>query len=508
MPTYQASEVNPILKNWLEQVGFSRGNPFGTNEADRESFLPEYFVDTGDYEIIRGDPATPQTTVVLAPRGGGKSALRVMLASQCRPTDPDSEILAVPYTQFDLVIAGVQNDFQKITAAHHLRQVLKRSTEALWLTLLQDADMAAAFAPEAQSRFRWFCRQYNRNLLSAGAVKKNLESLLDSPLDVPWPDFLRAVKGGNLADLLTGQEWRSDPRKRLIVEVVGAEPAPLAPHSFSPAELWEAWVSLVLEAGLRAVYVLVDRVDETAWTADNVRTAVDLIVPLMANLPLMETPHSAFKFFLPRYMQSELQSRRAVRQDRLLFRKIAWNERLLSDLLQERLLAYSDGLRRSLAPLCAGTLGLRVDDDLVRYADRSPRRLLRLGNHLFLAHCSRPTKGVQLTQEDWDRALAAFQQEYIPSLRLDEYRQKVYVGEREVALTGLEYRFLLCLYENGGWCDKEKLAVQVWNAEEGVTDQAISRVARRIREKIEPDPGRPIYLITERGSGFWLRHIG
>ena len=510
MPARQISNaVNPILQNWLEQVGFSRGNPFGTNEADRETFLPEYFVDTGDYETIRGDPAAPRTTVVFAPRGGGKSALRVMLSSEGRPTARNSDILAVPYTRFDPIIADVQGDLRAVTVDHHLRLILKQATQTLWQALMRDAELAAAFSPEARSRFHWFCREYHPNLLSPWAVKQNLESLPDGRFDAPWPEFQQAVTAGRLAALWPRHDWRGDPHKRLVVEVVDAEPAPLDVRSLSPADLWEAWLVLALDVGLQAVYVLVDRVDETARTAGDVQAAVDLIAPLMANLPLMETPHSAFKFFLPRRMQSELLSRRAIRPDRLLFRQIVWDESLLRALLQERLLAYSEGSRRSLSSLCADAFTLDVDEALVRYADRSPRRLLHLGELLFLARCSRPaTTGVQLTQKDWDRALADLQQEYIPLLRLDRQRQQVYVGERAVKLTGLEYRLLSCLEENKGWCDKEKLALQVWDAADGVTDQAISRLVRRVREKIEPDPANPIYLITERGSGFWLRHIG
>ena len=41
----------------------------------------------------------------------------------------------------------------------------------------------------------------------------------------------------------------------------------------------------------------------------------------------------------------------------------------------------------------------------------------------------------------------------------------------------------------------------------GVTDQAVSRLVRRLREKIEPYPSDPVYLLTEHSAGFRLQHV-
>ncbi|HQF00371.1 MAG TPA: hypothetical protein PLG06_11640, partial [Anaerolineae bacterium] len=90
------------LEQWLKAVGFVKGNPFATaNAEDERTFLPECFVDTGHYFSILGDPQKPQTTLVLAPRGGGKTAYRVMLEQQCYPQGALVNALAVPYLTFD-----------------------------------------------------------------------------------------------------------------------------------------------------------------------------------------------------------------------------------------------------------------------------------------------------------------------------------------------------------------------------------------------------------------------
>jgi hypothetical protein len=49
----------------------------------------------------------------------------------------------------------------------------------------------------------------------------------------------------------------------------------------------------------RAVYVLVDRVDEAPGIGSDPERAVTLLEPLISNQPLLEMPHLAFKFFIP-----------------------------------------------------------------------------------------------------------------------------------------------------------------------------------------------------------------
>lgn len=80
--------LNQKLEQWRKAVGFVRDNPFTTANAkdeDERTFLPECFVDTGHYFSILGNPQKPQTTLVLASRGGGKTAYRVMLDSNAIP---------------------------------------------------------------------------------------------------------------------------------------------------------------------------------------------------------------------------------------------------------------------------------------------------------------------------------------------------------------------------------------------------------------------------------------
>jgi hypothetical protein len=70
-----------------------------TNAAE-EPRLSDYFVEPPYFVSVMGDPSRPQSHVVLAPRGGGKTAQRRMIedASQSQA------ILCVTYDTFDLAM--------------------------------------------------------------------------------------------------------------------------------------------------------------------------------------------------------------------------------------------------------------------------------------------------------------------------------------------------------------------------------------------------------------------
>ena len=74
-------------------------------------------------------------------------------------------------------------------------------------------------------------------------------------------------------------------------------------------------------------------------------------------------------------------------------------------------------------------------------------------------------------------------------------------------LTSLEYRLLLLLYGNlDRICDKYRIVEAVWSEEflDEVDDARVEKLVSRLRQKIEPDPNEPQYLLTVRGRGYKL----
>ena len=97
----------------------------------------------------------------------------------------------------------------------------------------------------------------------------------------------------------------------------------------------------------------------------------------------------------------------------------------------------------------------------------------------------------------------------VPTLcpvRLDEDTGEVWVNGRRVKdLSNKEFLLLRYLYENAGRvCLKNEIWEAVWPEykEEGMEDYPIQKLVSRLRQKIEPNPGRPRYILTVWGRGY------
>jgi len=93
-------------------------------------------------------------------------------------------------------------------------------------------------------------------------------------------------------------------------------------------------------------------------------------------------------------------------------------------------------------------------------------------------------------------------------IRIDVEAGDVWVdGKLAPLLTELEYKLLLLLYGNlDHICDKYKIVESVWgeNYIDEVDDARIEKLVSRLREKLEPNPVEPKYVITVRGRGYKL----
>jgi hypothetical protein len=95
-------------------------------------------------------------------------------------------------------------------------------------------------------------------------------------------------------------------------------------------------------------------------------------------------------------------------------------------------------------------------------------------------------------------------------LRLDRDSHRVFVDEEELdpPLSPPQYRLLELLYINSGSvCSRDAVVETVWSDAhngEGVSEQAIDALVRRLRDRLaEADPDHQ-YIVTMRGHGFRL----
>jgi two-component system KDP operon response regulator KdpE len=89
-------------------------------------------------------------------------------------------------------------------------------------------------------------------------------------------------------------------------------------------------------------------------------------------------------------------------------------------------------------------------------------------------------------------------------LSVDLVRRIVKVGEREVKLSPKEYDLLRVLVQHAGKVLTHRFLLrELWDE---LTDAQYLRVyVRQLRQKIEADPERPQFVLTETGIGYRLR---
>lgn len=94
----------------------------------------------------------------------------------------------------------------------------------------------------------------------------------------------------------------------------------------------------------------------------------------------------------------------------------------------------------------------------------------------------------------------------VDDLKMDLARRLVTVDDKQVSLTPTEYEILRLLLQHAGKVlTHHQLLRQVWGSAYE-SEMHILRVnISNLRRKIEPDPSRPHYLLTEPGVGYRIR---
>lgn len=88
-------------------------------------------------------------------------------------------------------------------------------------------------------------------------------------------------------------------------------------------------------------------------------------------------------------------------------------------------------------------------------------------------------------------------------LTLDAEKREVRLGGVELKLSRKEFDLLtaLCMHP-GRVFDRASLLERVWGADVLVDERTVDVHVRWLREKIEPEPSKPLHLLTVRGVGY------
>ncbi len=398
------------IETWLKSFGFVR-NPFETTEAKGEAsyatdFLHETFVKPDGFDEIMGHPFHPKSSLIFAPKGRGKSTTRLMLAHFCwegifskeYPDEDDKYILPVQHTRFENVLGATYYPTALVEA--HVSEILYRATFALVDMLIAKPELVArvnVMDPlrrlELQSFIIFFAthippRQY-----------KQARDILGS--EITYYDNVRGSMGFALPGNTKQQIGLSDQEIKSFLHTRA---------SVSPLDRLGRFTDLLTDLNIAAVYVLLDGLDEISETAGDYLSVATILIPLLANLNLMNnTPHLAFKVFAPTESAPFLFSADKVRRDRLAIHEIRLDETGLEEILTRRLTFCSNGAVSSMDAICAPELRGQMGEEMARRVDGNPRHLILLGDYMVRIRCRvADSEGdheeYRLTADDLDQA--------------------------------------------------------------------------------------------------------
>jgi len=88
-------------------------------------------------------------------------------------------------------------------------------------------------------------------------------------------------------------------------------------------------------------------------------------------------------------------------------------------------------------------------------------------------------------------------------LKIDFDRREVWVEGKLVKLRPTEYRLLYHLVQNSGWVvSHDQILAKVWGYEYQDEPHYVRLYVNYLRQKLEKDPAKPKYILTERGVGY------
>jgi len=88
-------------------------------------------------------------------------------------------------------------------------------------------------------------------------------------------------------------------------------------------------------------------------------------------------------------------------------------------------------------------------------------------------------------------------------LVIDRARRRAVVDGEMVDLSATEYKVLACLLDHAGCIlTHQSLLTQVWGWEYAEETDYLKVYIHHLRRKIEKNPKRPFYIVTERGLGY------
>lgn len=353
------------LSPFLMRFGFS-ADPFESWDAETEPDLNQYFVPPPYFDSVLGDSEHPVSQVILAPRGGGKTAQRRMVEAESRKK---GRFLCITYDEFDEPPGG---KLAGVTWGYHVNQLCRRILLGIVIRLDEDDDLASRLSSHQKQLLKYQIPTY-LGTLSAAEHETALKSL--KSFGERSKDFVKRHAGPVAMAI-------NVVMKKLGLDNVSL-PSDLPEEAKADESLryhYRHLLKIVKTVGFDSTYLLVDRVDEIPLTGD-AKSTFKFAEPLLTDLRTLDTPGVAIKFFLWDQIEAALDES-SFRRDRVAVHSLRWTLGELQEMLARRLSAYSNGKVINFNDLVCSAFAVDVQELLSHFGAGSPRDMIRCAKRI------------------------------------------------------------------------------------------------------------------------------
>lgn len=453
-----------------EKIGLS---VFSTKKAEEEAWLFQHaFVSPPDFEFLKGD----QSVVLFGESGTGKTASCLTLEQYGLGTSNRLIVHWHPQASENII------EMSTALAIGQLKDILHACARTFSEKLSNDLSIILKATPATQEYLVWFLKYF--------IGTHNLIDILPASVSKKDKEQLQA-----LAD-------------RFSSNLLGDQPDMM----IAATEFTKSMKSI----GFSMIWIMVDGI---TWFTENQRTnAINSLHSILSTLKLFEIPYLCYKMVLPREIEADLVDAIAITRDRAMVFRIAWDKRLLRNIIERRL-ALAAGKGASFEHIYDAD---EICSWLEACGGLNPRGWLEYFRPVFSAYWDviSNEKPRKLSKAEWVSA----RKRSSLHLKFDPEMNQVRVGMGEVKILSPEVGAIFSyLYKNKGrYCTKKELYYKAYvpfiAPEDKVKevgeqlalakeyDDLINTVIYRIRQAVEPNPKdkEPVFVTTKRDVGVRL----
>ncbi|MGQ9550431.1 MAG: hypothetical protein ACUVWS_17585 [Roseiflexus sp.] len=368
--------------DWFRLIGL-RFDPYIHLEASGDPHLPEYTVNLDIFRVALD--AAP--TIIVAPPGGGKTAMRVAVTRTCWFDIGGTYPFPLPYNLGMAPLTG-----KPPSPMQHVRLLLEAGTCALLTGL--------AFRPER------LLRASDTDIRATAAI---LRAGLPGPLEYYLAVLRETGTPVGLTPLLERTyALTAPPPPDVIGHFCDALAVPgIAATRGTPEELFYTLVEILTGAlGFRHILLLIDGIDAIYENQVDAQFASRWVFDLFDRSETWKRLNTFIKLFIPDIMEPDITGYLHNKEIAARMAHIVWNHDLLVEMLRKRISAASEERFESLDAISSPAL-TDVERQIVATLPPLPRIALQVTRHALLHYAARiEYGGQQLDEEDIHQAIA------------------------------------------------------------------------------------------------------